>query len=296
VKFFFVYLGFGLILISCGDGDASSHEHKRGDGILLSVLGKNDRVTNDIKKTVRIHKVPGYCLGHDLVYKGAEVLHGIEDFIMDKADVRVSDEEVNEFGDDAMKYLKKQFVFVKRGRKKDALDKIFSDLLRTREEPSDIHYQLHYVDDTMMNAFTVGGHVFITTGIVREAGSVSAVASILGHEIAHNECGHIKSIIRRMKVAKIAGKSKWGEWGLILQNFIFPSYNQPNEVEADLYGMDMCYAAGFDPREVIYFWEKLSRREYDEGDWAGRFVRSHPYSKARAVCLKKYLKNQYGLE
>ncbi len=240
--------------------------------------------------------MPDYCLRGDAVYKGADWFHRIEDAVLDYSNVSISDNEVNDFGDKAMVELRKNFIFIKNGRELTALRKVLKDLLSVRYKPGRIRYRIHLVDDTLVNAFTVGGHIIVTTGIIKAAGSVSAVASVIGHEIAHNERGHLKKLLKKIKVAQKWGHGEWGERGVILQQMITPAYNQPNEVEADIYGIDLCYAAGYDPRQAVNFWERLSRREYGEDNALMRFLRSHPFSKERANCLRKYIRKTYGLK
>jgi len=167
---------------------------------------------------------------------------------------------------------------------------IFS--LAVRKSPSQINYKIHLIEDEMVNAFTVGGHIIITTGIINKANSESAIAYIIGHEIGHNEKGHLEKIIKKLKVANSFVDGS-GDIGILLQQLVTPAFNQPNEVESDYYGADLCYAIGYDPRKGINFWEEMSKNEHE--NIVESFLRSHPYSHSRAVCLRKYLSTNYNL-
>ena len=90
------------------------------------------------------------------------------------------------------------------------------------------------------------------------------------------------------------GSEDAGRIGVFLQKLITPAFNQPNEIEADLYGVDLCYAAGFNPKASLILWKKLSKKEYSESE-LDAFLRTHPYSKHRLKCIKKYLKLNYHL-
>ena len=174
-----------------------------------------------------------------------------------------------------------------------ALNIMLSELLDVLKNPSGIKYEIHLVDDDEINAFTVGGHIIVTTEIIKKANSESALAFIIGHEIGHNEKGHLEKTIKKLKVANgfIDGS---GDIGLVLQQLITPAFNQPIELEADYYGVDICYAAGYDPRKGLNFWKELSKDEYKTIEES--FLRSHPYSEDRAKCLEEYLNTNYKLD
>lgn len=56
----------------------------------------------------------------------------------------------------------------------------------------DIELHFHLVDEPdVPNAFaTLGGHIFVTTGLLREVSSENALAMVLAHEIAHIKLRH----------------------------------------------------------------------------------------------------------
>ncbi len=62
---------------------------------------------------------------------------------------------------------------------------------------------VHYIDDEAVNAYaTLGGHVFVTRGLIARLTSENALAMVMAHEIAH--------VIHRDVIAAISG-------GLLLQ-------------------------------------------------------------------------------
>jgi len=281
---FFTILSFVFILffISCSQAQSNG------------VLGKNDRLNNKTKKVPANLKINSNCISKDPAYSGANAFQALEDIAIGMTGVTVSDAETNEFGDAAIKEMKKsnKYKFITNGAKVIALKKMLSELLYTRKSPSAIIYKIHLIEDELVNAFTVGGHIIITTGIIKKANSLSVMASIIGHEIGHNEKGHLKKTIKKLKVANGFVKGG-GDIGIALQQIITPAFNQPNEVEADFYGTDLCYAAGYDPRKGIEFWEEMSKNENE--NVFESFLRSHPYSQSRANCLKQYIKTNYNL-
>ena len=260
----------------------------------VGVLGKKDRLTTQKKVIPDNLKKSDNCLSDDAAYSGADLLQTLENIALEATGVTVSSSEINDFGDDALKQMKEsgEYNFIENGVVLSSLNIMLKELLSVRKNPSGIKYEIHLIEDDNVNAYTVGGHIIISTGIIEEANSESALAFIIGHEIGHNEKGHLEQTIKKIKVANafIDGS---GDIGVMLQNLVTPAFNQPKEVEADYYGADVCYASGYDPRKGIEFWEKLSEKENE--NMIESFLRSHPYSKSRANCLKQYLKSNYDL-
>ena len=52
--------------------------------------------------------------------------------------------------------------------------------------PADMKPTLHIINDTQLNAFaTLGGHVFITCGLLKKLPNENALVAVLAHEVAH---------------------------------------------------------------------------------------------------------------
>jgi predicted Zn-dependent protease len=66
------------------------------------------------------------------------------------------------------------------------------------------------------------------------------------------------------------------------------SFNQLNEAEADLYGIDLALATGFNPCHGIEFWDRMSGQEGEASEWKN-LLRTHPYSTRRANCYRTHL-------
>jgi len=289
IKLFFLYIFFILSLASCEDTKSqnnSTYHRKHTSDLNLYKLGVNDRLKK-VRPVPKRLKYPDDCV-NDVIYKGADIFQTGEDIAIGMSGVKVTDKEVNEFGDEAIKQLKKSknYKFIYDERLKQ-LKLLLKKMLSKRGEHTGIKYQIHLIDNKVVNAFTVGGHIVITTGILNETKSQSAIAYVLGHEIGHNEKGHLRKTIKKLKLANRYIKGS-GNIALALQSLITPAFNQPNEIEADYYGAILCYKSGFDPRKGIDFWKRMSKKENET--IIGSYMRTHPYSSSRAECLKQFLK------
>ena len=122
--------------------------------------------------------------------------------------------------------------------------------------------------------------------------SESELAAIISHEIAHNELGHSTLAFKKQRVANNFGI--FGNFALLFENMVSTSFNQKQETEADMFGMDLMYPADYHNCASVTFWKRMSETENDF-NMSENLFRSHPYSKNRANCLRDHLNNNYNI-
>ncbi|MCP9452983.1 MAG: M48 family metallopeptidase [Nitrospira sp.] len=135
-------------------------------------------------------------------------------------------------------------------------------------------YQWEFVviqDDRTINAFALpGGKVAVFTGILKFTQSEAGLATVMGHEVAHVLQRHgaerysrgILETIAQVGAlaagaaagrpdAAVAAMSAYGV-GVSLP------FGRSQESEADFIGLRLMAKAGYDPREAVPFWERMS--------------------------------------
>lgn len=169
------------------------------------------------------------------------------------------------------------------------LQQVLNDLLAAREKPSAINYSIYLLKDSAINAFTFGGHVYLTTAMYDKCRDNSDLLySIIGHEIGHSEKGHIKKTIQEMMITdNIFGEDKGASAFQVLKA-LTGSFNQRNELEADYYGVDLAYRLDKDVCATVKFWNEMSKSENQYNKLEDLF-RTHPFSSLRARCLQNHI-------
>lgn len=270
-----------LFIISCGELSGDKNKETKGT---VRDLPKNMRYQYD-------------CLKDDS--SSVADLWGKADNIINKIatyDIEVTDEEQVKYGDtfliESMK--DKKFIIDSAAPVNTKLQTILKDLVQERPSPSGIEYKIFLLDDTAtINAYTVGGKIFITTAMISKCKNDDQLYAIIGHEIGHNEKGHIKASLKQLK----ASREFFGEWGealLSIKKLLTGSFNQKNELEADYYGLDLSWKLGKDICAIKTFWDDLAKGEERE-DWFD-FFRTHPYSDTRSKCLTTHIKKNFGVD
>ncbi|HEY9445974.1 MAG TPA: M48 family metalloprotease, partial [Burkholderiales bacterium] len=160
-------------------------------------------------------------------------------------------------------------------------------------------FDFFLIRDNQINAFALpGGYVGVNTGLLLAAQSESEVAGVVAHEIAHVTQHHIARMLAQQEksqimslaalaVALLASRTSSdaasaaaavGQAGAIQSQL---NFTRDNEREADRVGLQVLEAAGFDPRAMPIFFERLQRatRVYEGG--APSYLRTHPLTYER---------------
>jgi predicted Zn-dependent protease len=152
------------------------------------------------------------------------------------------------------------------------------------------YYKIYIIESDEINAFTAGARIFITTGIYTFCKNDSELAAIIGHEISHNELGHIGKHVKRQKGAQILGG--FGGLAYMVGNILTTPFGQIDEGHCDLFGMDLSKSADFQPCKTIDLWERMAEQS-GEKTFLNLFS-SHPYSGDRAACARNHLEKNYS--
>ncbi len=163
---------------------------------------------------------------------------------------------------------------------------------RTTEARQDFDFFL--IRDPQINAFALpGGFIGVHTGLILAAQSESELAGVLAHEISHVTQRHIARMIAQQKqgtigtiaamaaallLSRVSSQAAeaavaFGTAGAV-QNQL--NFTRANEQEADRIGLQVLERAGFDPRGMVNFFERLQRANRFSETGAPSYLRTHP--------------------
>jgi len=232
------------------------------------------------------------CLQTDFLSSGISIFSDIEKSILQNYNSTVSVQEEISAGEEVFKEISKNSRLVNNGDKKN-LDSILAKLVKTIRNPRGFNYHIYLVDSIAINAFTIGGNIYFTTEMMKFCKSNDEIAGIIGHEIAHNELGHINENLKRIKSTQsIAGES-FGGWIGQLGTFMITPFNQQNEAHCDAFGVDLSFQAHFDGCSAVNLWKRMSDA-YDTEKTVAQIFMSHPYSIDRKACIIEHIKRNYA--
>ncbi|MBK8497268.1 MAG: M48 family metallopeptidase [Flavobacteriales bacterium] len=162
-------------------------------------------------------------------------------------------------------------------------------------------WEFNTVDDPTVNAWCMpGGKVVVYTGILPVTQNETALAVVMGHEIAHAIARHgnerlsqglaLQLGVSTLEVA--AGQDRTMTENLLLQSFGVGgalgmlAYSRKHESEADKMGLVFMAMAGYDPREAPRFWERMSQ---GGGQSPPEILSTHPSDATRMRDLEQFM-------
>ncbi len=149
-------------------------------------------------------------------------------------------------------------------------------------------YQFKLVNDRAINAFCLpGGFVYVNRGVIENADNEAQLAGVMAHEISHAALRHgtnqaSKAYVAQVPLALLGGMLGSNSIASVLtqvgagfaMNSVLLKYSRDAERQADLLGAQILYDAGYDPRGIPQFFEKLEAQQ--RGGGMPQWFSSHP--------------------
>lgn len=150
-------------------------------------------------------------------------------------------------------------------------------------EDQEIRYHFHLLSESTPNAFaTLGGHIFVTTGLLRQIHSENALAMVMAHEMAHITQRHPVQALSRgalfqlLLLAVTGGQGMDAVSGVLGQAGLLTvlSFNRDMERDADHEAIDLLLARYGHLDGADEFFQNMQARHGDTGwtEWA----QTHP--------------------
>lgn len=213
-------------------------------------------------------------------------------FIAGACDVSVSQED--ELGDAYAAQIEEQLPILRDSVAEAWLTTLGARLTSVADTDSrDWHFYL--VDDSTVNAFAVpGGHVFVHRGLIDRAGSLSELAGVLGHEVAHVTLRHsvdqMKSRTRTSVVVMVfcsiinICSSTAAQVALdVGGQALFAKYSRDDEAQADSAAVGYLVAAGIDPRGIPAMFRRMAAERQADPSALDSWFGSHPLEESRVA-------------
>lgn len=161
-------------------------------------------------------------------------------------------------------------------------------------------WEFNLVQDKSANAFCMpGGKIVVYEGLLPYTQNETALAIVLGHEIAHAVAKHSSEQLTKQQNQQVgtnilgnvlnqAVGSGVGDLASAVAGKYFSfrnlKYSRDNETEADYMGLIFAAMAGYDPQQAIPFWKRMSQgNSSNQND----IFSDHPSDAKRIAALQK---------
>lgn len=167
----------------------------------------------------------------------------------------------------------------------------------------DYKWEYNLVDDKTVNAWCMpGGKIVFYTGILPVAENETAIAAIMGHEVAHALADHggqrmTAGTIQQAAGTAIAVGTEVGGMDSTTQGLVMQAYgvgshvggmlpfSRSHETEADKIGLILMAVAGYNPDEASKLWERM--KSNSGGQAPPELLSTHPSNDSRISNLKE---------
>src|SRR5208283_3567815 len=143
-----------------------------------------------------------------------------------------------------------------------------------RNSDAKVPFTIKVLDTEEVNAFALpGGFFFVNSGLILKADTEAELAGVMAHEIAHVALRHGTKQATRGEIAQIAMIAAsiaipYGWTGYAIRQGAslaipigFLAFSRGMEADADYYGLQYMYKAGYDPTAFVDFFEKIETLE-----------------------------------
>lgn len=226
----------------------------------------------------------------------------------DVSDAALSDKQERTIGNRVMREIRIDPAFVDDPDVSDYVKTLGNRLLGAADPPRR-PIEFFVVDDDSVNAFAlIGGHIGLHTGLILLTRDESELAGVVGHEIAHILQRHQSRLyqgqgkyqlasLAALALAVLASRGSSSQSSQVTEAAIVGAsaimmqgqldYTREHEREADRVGVTMLDRAGYDPRGMVSFFERMQRaNRLSEFKSAPSYLRTHPLTVERIADMQ----------
>jgi predicted Zn-dependent protease len=209
----------------------------------------------------------------------------------------ITEDEELKLAEEVHRQLSEQASFVQNTQLNTYIETLGNKLAQNSRR-SNIPWKFYIVADDSVNAFaTLGGRVYVHTGLLSKTQSEAQLASVLGHEIGHIVARHGLENVKKANrygtlanIAVITGAVLGGQGGAGLGNIAgnlilggkLMKHSRDQEREADYLGLYDMNRSGYNTGGMVEMFQILQQISQSDPSTLGSIMASHPPAAERA--------------
>ena len=153
-------------------------------------------------------------------------------------------------------------------------------------------YHFKVVNVSEINAFALpGGFIYVHRGLLEKVRTPGELAGVMAHEIAHVALRHPTNQASKATLTQsglgilggLLGGRRQSTTGQVVgalggfgMNALFLKFSRADETQADIVGAQIMARAGYDPMEMVNFFEVLRQQAGSDPSKVAQFLSDHP--------------------
>lgn len=220
-----------------------------------------------------------------------------------KSHVALSTQQESALGLQTYQQVLSQSQSITSGPELEMVKRVASRLATaTGQAGQGFDWKVSLIRDEKVNAFCLpGGKIVVYSGIIPVAQNEAALATVLGHEMAHATSRHGAQRLLQQNLTQTAmtgialsisdmdydrQRAVMGALGAGAQFGVLMPFSRGHESEADHIGLTYMARAGYDPRESLRFWKRM---EESSSSQPPEFLSTHPSHGTRLQQLEAWM-------
>lgn len=226
----------------------------------------------------------------------------------DSSSAVLSENQERVIGNRVMREVRIDPAFIDDPEISDYVRSLGNRLLGAAEPPRR-PIEFFVVQDEAVNAFAlIGGHIGLHTGLILLTRNEAELAGVVAHEIAHilqrhqsrlyqGQAKYQLASLAALALAILASRGNSSQSGQVTEAAIVGAsaimmqgqldYTREHEREADRVGVRILERAGYDPRGMVSFFERMQRaNRLNEFKGAPSYLRTHPLTVERIADMQ----------
>src|SRR6516164_7461453 len=169
-----------------------------------------------------------------------------------------------------------------------------------RNSDAKVPFTIKVIDSDEVNAFALpGGFFYVNSGLILRSQEEDELAGVMAHEISHVTLRHGTKQATKADIIQIGAMAAmifvpygWAGYGIyegmqLAIPLTFLKFSRDAEREADFFGIQYMYKAGYDPNAYVTFFERIQADEKRRPGTIPKFFSTHPPTPERIEAAQK---------
>jgi len=169
-----------------------------------------------------------------------------------------------------------------------------------RNSDAQVPFTIKVIDSDEVNAFALpGGFFYVNSGLILRAQEEDELAGVMAHEISHVTLRHGTKQATKAEMIQLGAMAAmifipygWAGYGIyegmnLAIPLTFLKFSRDAEREADFFGIEYMYKAGYDPNAYVTFFERIQADERRRPGSIPKVFSTHPPTPERIELAQK---------